>query len=107
MTVLPLINELQITVGFDALSLPPPPPPPPPPLPPPPPPLPSSTPSVLPEPLPLQLATSNNPFITGNFIQDAYTKVYISNASTEPFVFFSFCSYLIYFGQMQLLIWVA
>ncbi|KAL3989507.1 hypothetical protein ACH3XW_27955 [Acanthocheilonema viteae] len=49
---------LKITVGCDAVSLPPPPPPPPLPLPPPPPPLPDS--------LPLQLA-SNNPFITGSY----------------------------------------
>ncbi|CAG9535149.1 unnamed protein product [Cercopithifilaria johnstoni] len=60
---------LKITVGCDALSLPPPPPPPPLPLPPPLPPQPSSTPSILPDPLPLQL-TANNPFITGCYWQD-------------------------------------
>ncbi|VDK66774.1 unnamed protein product [Onchocerca ochengi] len=64
-TILPL----KITVGCDAL--PPPPPPPPLPLPPPLPSLPSSsTSSILPEPLSLQLTTSN-PFITGSYWRDA------------------------------------
>ncbi|VDO27551.1 unnamed protein product, partial [Brugia timori] len=62
-TILPL----KITVGCDALSLPPPPPPPPP--------LPLSTFSILPEPPPLQLTTNNNTLITGGFIHNAYTEV--------------------------------
>nr|CDP93529.1 Bm9295, isoform g [Brugia malayi] len=74
-TILPL----KITVGCDALSLPPPPPPPPP--------LPLSTFSILPEPPPLQLTTNNNTLITGSYwpgTQQFYEPVTTAMSESEP-----------------------